>query len=176
MRLKFKNVMLMVMVLTITACEFSLNTPEEYFDRVALNTNSISRFGGQYFNTYLRYVKGGTNTPDFNTCEKYLRNNSIATVVANVKKIKDLQPTKKTKPMIDAALDLYAFVLRSYETDHLMVAKMIDSHAPENDISVAITEMDNKSYDAFVQKYNTLWDIAEAYAKDNGIEVKKMPF
>jgi len=176
MRLNFKNVMLMVMVLTITACEFSLNTPEEYFDRVALNTNSISRFGGQYFNTYLRYIKGGANTTDFNTCEKYLKNNSIATVERNVKKIKELQPTKKTKPMIDAALDLYAFVLKSYQTDHLKVAKMIDNHAPENEINQAINELDNKSYDAFEQKYNKLWDIAEAYARDNGIEVKKMPF
>ncbi|WP_293305480.1 hypothetical protein [Pedobacter sp. UBA5917] len=176
MRLNFKNVMLMVVVLTTTACEFSLNTPEEYFDRVALNTNSISRFGGEYFKTYLKYIKGGVNTPDFNTCEKYLKNNSIARVEQNITKIKDMRPTKKTKPMIDAALDLYAFVLKSYQTDHLKIAKMIDERAPESEISKAITEMDNKSYDAFVQKYNKLWDIADVYAKDNGIEVKKMPF
>lgn len=166
----------MVVVLTITACEFSLNTPEEYFDRVALNTNAISRFGGEYFTIYLKYIKGGVNTPDFNTCEKYLKNNSTSRAEQNVTKIKNLRPTKKTKPMIDAALDLYAFVLKSYQTDHLKIAKMIDARAPEAEINQAITELDNKSYDVFVQKYNKLWGIADVYAKDNGIEVKKMPF
>ncbi|MBK1896186.1 hypothetical protein [Chryseobacterium paridis] len=171
-----KNVILMGTFLTITACEFSRNTPTEYFDRVALNTNQITRFGGQYFNTYLKYIKGGASTPDFNTCEKYLKNNSIATAERNVQKIKELQSTPKTKPMIDAALDLYAFVLNSYKTDHLKIAKMIDNKAPEADIEAAIIEMDNKSYDIFAQKYDNLWKLAEIYAKDNGIEVKKMPF
>lgn len=45
MRLNIKNVMLMVMVLAITACEFSMNTPEEYFNQATLNTNEITRFG-----------------------------------------------------------------------------------------------------------------------------------
>ena len=164
------------MLLTITACEFSLNTPTEYFDRVALNTNSIARFGGQYFNTYQRYIKGGASTADFNTCERYLKNISIATVERNVQKIKEMKSTPKTKPMIDAALDLYAFVLMSYQTDHFKIAKMIDNKAPEDEIEAEIIELDNKSYAIFAQKYDKLWTIAESYAKDNGIEVKKMPF
>lgn len=171
-----KNVILMGMLLTVTACEFSLNTPSEYFDRVALNTNMIARFGGEYFNTYQKYIKGGASTSDFNTCEKYLKNNSIATVERNVQRIKELRPTPKTKPMIDAALDLYAFVLTSYQTDHLKIAKMIDNKAPEAEINAEIIKLDNKSYDLFAQKYDKLWDIAELYAKDNGIEIKKMPF
>ena len=176
MRLNIKNVMFMVMVLAITACEFSFNTPAEYFDRIALNTNSISRFGGEYFNTYLKYIKGGASTTDFNTCEKYLKNNSIATVQRNVTKVKALKPTQKTKPMIDTALNLYAFVLKSYQTDHLKIAKMLDRHASEDEIKKAITGLDHKSYDAFVQKYNKLWNIADVYARDNGIEVKQIPF
>lgn len=172
----FKNVILMGVLLTITACEFSLNTPTEYFDRVALNTNMITRFGGEYFNTYQRYIKGGASTADFNTCEKYLKNYSIATAERNVQKIKELQSTPKTKPMIDASLDLYAFVLMSYKTDHVKIARMIDDKAPEAEINAAIIELDNKSYDLFAKKYDKLWSIAEAYAKENGIEVKKMPF
>jgi outer membrane lipopolysaccharide assembly protein LptE/RlpB len=31
MRLNIKNVMLMVVVLTITACNFTLNTPDDFF-------------------------------------------------------------------------------------------------------------------------------------------------
>ena len=74
------------------------------------------------------------------------------------------------------SLNLYAFVLASYKTDHLRIAKMIDNNAPEIEINVATTELDNKSYEIFMQKYDKLWSIAEQYAKDNGIEVKKMPF
>lgn len=40
--------MLMVMVSAITACNLTVNTPEEYFDQAALNANDISRFGTYY--------------------------------------------------------------------------------------------------------------------------------
>ena len=167
---------LMVAVLSATACKFTLNTPEQYFDRAALNTNTISRFGGDYFNTYQKYIKGGGNTADFNTCEKYLNNYSIAFAAHSLKKVESLTPTDETKPMIDASIDLYNFVLKSYRTDHLEIARMIDQEAPTETIEAAINKLNAKSYGTFAFKYDKLWKIAEQYAKDNGIELKKMPF
>jgi hypothetical protein len=53
---------------------------------------------------------------------------------------------------------------------------MIDKHAPEEEINQALTELDTKPYDAFIEKYNNLWKLADVYARDNKIEVEKMPF
>lgn len=167
---------LMVAVLTATACKFSLNSPEEYFDRAALNTNTLSRFGGEYFNTYQKYIKQVNGQNDFNTCEKYLSNYSIAFAKRDLKKVKALTSTEETKPMIDASIDLYNFVLESYQTDHLQIARMIDRQAPVEEINTAINKLNTKSYESFVLKYDKLWKIAEQYAKDHDITVKTMPF
>jgi len=176
MRLNVKHVMLMVMVLAITACKIPLNSPEEYFDRAALNTNTLSRFGGEYFNTYQKYIKQTNGVGDFNTCEKYLKNYSIAFARRDLKKVKSLAITEETKPMIDASIDLYNFVLESYQTDHIQIARMIDRQAPAEEINTAINKLNTKSYDSFALKYDKLWKIAEQYAKDNDITVKTMPF
>jgi len=166
----------MVMVTTITACNFTLNSPEEYFDRAALNTNTISRFGGNYFNTYQKYIEQTGNTGNFNTCEKYLNNYSVAFAERDLKKVKALTPTRETKAMIDASIDLYNFVLESYKSDHLEIARMIDRQAPAENINSAINKLNMKSYSTFAHKYDKLWKIAEQYAKDHDIAVKTMPF
>lgn len=57
----------MVMVLAITACKILLNSPEEYIDSAALNTNTISRFGSDYFITYQKCIKQANGQGDFNT-------------------------------------------------------------------------------------------------------------
>lgn len=164
----------MVMVSTITACNFRANTPEEYFDQAALNTNQISRFGTYYFEDYQFYLKNVSGTAG-TTCEKYLEN-SILHAEKNLEKIKKLQPTSATKPMLDASITLYSYVLTSYKTEHLKIAKLIDQHESEEQINKALTELDTKPYDAFIEKYNKLWELADIYAKDNYIAVEKMPF
>ncbi|MBT2564387.1 hypothetical protein J7E50_23505 [Pedobacter sp. ISL-68] len=175
MRLNIKNVMLMVMVLTITACEFSFNTPEEYFDRAALNTNGVSRFGTYYFEGYQIYLKSVTGPGKVTNCEKYLQN-AIASAEKDLEKVKKLKPTAKTEAMLNASKDLYTYVLASYKTEHLQVAKMIDNHEPEDKINAVLVKVDTKSYDIFIKKYEKLWKLADVYAKENGIEVEKMPF
>jgi len=165
----------MVVVLTITACGFPLNTPEEYFDQAALNTNGISRFGTYYFEGFQAYLKSTAGPGKVSNCEKYLQN-SIASAEKNLEKVKRLKPTDKTEPMLNASIDLYTFVLANYKTEHLNIARMIDSHAPEDKINEALTHVDTESYDIFIQKYNKVWELADVYAKENGIEVEKMPF
>lgn len=153
-----------------------IHRPEEYFDKAALNTNMISRFGGSYFHTYQKYIKGGGNNASFNSCEKYLQDYSIASAERDLEKVKGLYPGTEAKPMIDASIDLYTFVLQSYKTDHLEIARMIDKNATAESINQAIRTLDEKSYANFAEKYDKLWNIAKTYAKDNGIQVKEMPF
>ncbi|CAH0169391.1 hypothetical protein SRABI27_00978 [Pedobacter sp. Bi27] len=174
MRLNIKNVMLMVMVSTITACNLTVNAPEEYFDQAALNANDISRFGTYYFDGYQEYLKNASGPGKITNCEEYLKN-SIARAEKNLEKVKKLQPTPETKPMLDASILLYNYVLASYKEAHLKIAKMIDQHEPEENINKALTELDTKPYDSFIEKYNKLWKLADVYAKDNNIAVEKTP-
>ena len=170
----FKITLLLLLCID-SSCSL-LHSPEEYFDKTALNTNMLSRFGGNYFYTYEKYIKGGNGTGSFNTCEKYLKNYSIAFAERDLEKVKKLYPSTEAKPMIDASIALYTFVLQSYKTEHLAIARMIDQNAKAEAIDDAIRALDEKSYDRFSEKYNKLWTIARAYAKNNHIEVKEMPF
>ena len=174
-----KTIRLMVLLMScasLLACQFFANSPEEYFDRAALNSNAISRFGGDYFNTYLKYIKGGGGQGLYSTCEKYLNNYSIATAENSLKKVKELYPTQATKPMIEASIDLYTFVLQHYKDEHLKIARMIDEKQPNEAINQAIIAFDEKHYNTFLTKYNKLWDLAKVYAADNGIKLTTSPF
>lgn len=172
--MKYKITLLLLFCIG-SSCNL-IHSPEEYFDKSALNTNAISRFGGSYFYTYQKYIKGSAGTGSFNTCEKYLKNYSIAFAVRDLEKVKGLYPNTETKPMIEASIDLYNYVLQSYQTDHLEIARMIDRKAPAETINEAIKALDDKSYAGFSEKYDKLWTLAKTYAKNNDIEVKEMPF
>lgn len=169
-------VTLLITCMCLSACQFFANSPSEYFDRAALNSNAISRFGGDYFNTYMKYIKGGNATSVYGTCEKYVKNYSIATAENSLKKVKELYPTKETKPMIDASIDLFTFVLQHYKDEHLKIARMIDQQQPNETISQAIIAFDDKYYNTFLTKYNKLWDLAKVYADNNGIKLTQSPF
>ncbi|KIA94107.1 hypothetical protein OC25_10975 [Pedobacter kyungheensis] len=166
---------LMVAVLTATACKFQQNSPEEYFDQAALNTNDISRFGTYYFEGYQKYLKSTSGSGKVTSCEEYLKN-SISRAETNLEKVKQLKQTTETRQMLEASITLYSYVLTSYKSEHLEIAKMIDMHEPEAQINQALTSLDNKPYNAFIDKYNKLWKLASKYAKDNKIEVEEMPF
>ncbi|NQX37764.1 hypothetical protein SAMN05421820_103239 [Pedobacter steynii] len=175
MRYPLFKITLLLLLCINSSCNL-IHSPEEYFDKTALNTNMLSRFGGSYFHTYQKYIKGGAGTGSFNTCEKYLKNYSIAFAERDLKKVEGLYPNTEAKPMIEASIDLYNYVLQSYKTDHLEIAQMIDRKAPEKTINEAIKALDEKSYTGFSEKYDKLWILAKTYAKNNGIEVKEMPF
>ncbi|RZK54149.1 MAG: hypothetical protein EOO87_11195 [Pedobacter sp.] len=158
-------------MLSLSACNFTFNTPEQYFDQTALNSNAISRFGSNYFKTYVQYTGDMQASTQFNTCEKYLTNYSIALLENNIKKVKALSLTTETKLMIEASNDLNNYVLESYKTDHMKVAKLIDAKAPQEQIDQALAELDDKSYDGFAMRFDKLWTIAEKYAADNNIKL-----
>jgi hypothetical protein len=108
------------------------------------------------------------------SAEKYVEQ-SIVMTERSMEKAKGLTPTTETKPMIDASLDLCAFTLESYRTDHLKIAQMIDKKESEDAINKAMQELDEKSGESFGVKYDKLWEIAQKYAKDNGIKLTQMP-
>jgi hypothetical protein len=156
------------------ACQMPAS-PEKYFDAAALNAGAVSHFGSDYFITALEYSKKTVVT----SAGKYNYEQQVGFAIQRVerylKNVNDLMPTKDTKALLDASKDLFRFTLESYRTDHLQIAKMIDSQAPPEDIAQAMEALDRKSYETFLAKYDKLRNIGIQYAKDHHIQLAEIP-
>jgi hypothetical protein len=155
------------------------NTAEEYFDRAALNSNSLMFFGGKDFknmadnkNANQLLVFDDKKMYPAKSYEDYILRNMIPSINQTIEKIKDLKPTEETTPLINASLDLFTFAKSKYETDYIKIAKLMDLKSSQPEIDKAIADMENTSFPLFEAKYKSLWDTALPYAKKHGIEVK----
>jgi hypothetical protein len=160
----------------VEACRLPAS-PEKYFDVTALNANSVSYFGSEYFTKMLGYrgkpLAAGPGVDQYNY-EQQL-GFAIKRVEKYLKNIDELLPTKDTQALIDASKDLFQFTLESYKKDHLPIAKMIDRKAPADEITKAMNDLDKRLYMAFSVRYNKLYEIGTQYAKDNNIKLMEMP-
>ncbi|WP_343303907.1 hypothetical protein AAHN97_20265 [Chitinophaga niabensis] len=161
---------ILILLLLLTACKLPAS-PEKYFDAAALNANSVSHFGSDYFITALGYSKRGSSQFNYEEQIKY----AILRVEGNLENVNKLLPTKDTKAMLDASKDLFQFTLDSYRNDHLPIAKMIDRKAPEEEVAKAMEALDKKSYETFLVKYDKLYNIGTQYARDHDIKLVETP-
>lgn len=145
-------------------------SPEKYFAAAALNANAVSHFGSDYFITALGYSKRQTAS----NYEEQI-NFAIQRVEKYLKNVNDLMATNDNKALLDASKDLFQFTLESYKADHLPIARLIDRKAPEEEVAKAMEELDKKSYETFLVKYDKLHDIGIQYAKDHNIQLMEMP-
>jgi hypothetical protein len=166
---------LCTVILLSTGCSLISVSAEEYFDKAALNANTISNFGSEYFAKREYFLKNTSGDGGVMKSAVTYLEYSINQSEKHLADIKGLPPTTETKPMIDASIDLYQFMIESYKTDYMPIAKMIDSQAPKADIDKAMSDLEAKSYNSFVEKQNKLWQLAQKYAKDNGIKLTTLP-
>lgn len=176
--MKTKAILIALILIFLQSCKME-NTPEEYFDISALNTNLFMDFGSKDFatmkqnkdaNQLIAFDEKGTFPAK--SYEDHILRFKVSYLKQSIKKIEDLKPTDETKPMIDASLDLFNFVKNKYETDYIKIARLMDTKAPQETIDKAIAEMEASSFPVFEAKYKKLWDLALPYAKDHGIDVK----
>jgi hypothetical protein len=164
-----------ILVLLSSGCNLIPVSAEEYFDKAALNANTIANFGSDYFAKREYFLKNTSGDGGVMKSAVTYLEYSISQAEKHLTDIKGLPPTTETKPMIDASIDLYQFMIESYKTDYMPIAKMIDSQAPKAEIDKALSDLDAKSYNSFAEKQNKLWQIAQKYAKDNGIKLTTLP-
>lgn len=172
---KIKLLSLLLLSLFMQSCQ---NTPEEYFDTTALNTNTLTEFGGKDFRTMELNKKSNQllafdekSTFPAKSYEDHILRFKIPYIDQIIEKIKDLKPTEETTPLINASLDLFEFVKGKYKTDYIKIAKLMESNAPKEEIDKAIAEMEKTSFPEFDAKYKKVWDLAMPYAKEHGIQV-----
>lgn len=176
--MKTKIIIAALILIVLQSCKME-NTPEEYFDISALNTNLFMEFGAKDFER-MEQNKGGNQLMAFDekstfpakSYEDHILRFKVPYLKQSIKKIEDLKPTEETTPMINASLDLFKFVEARYEKDYVKIAQLMDQKASKETIDKAIAEMEAANFPAFEAKYQKLWDLALPYAKDHGIEVK----
>lgn len=178
MTVKIKFFYLTVLFTLLQSCQLE-NTPEEYFDRTALNTNILMGFGARDFTTMeqnrnagqlLAYDDNGTFPAK--SYEDHILRFKMPYIDQSIEKIKELKPTDETSEMIQASLDLFEFVKEKYKTDYLKIATLMEKKAPREEIDKALTQMEQTTFPVFDKKYKKLWNLAMPYAKKHGIEVQ----
>ncbi|MBF4516853.1 hypothetical protein IRZ71_10875 [Flavobacterium sp. ANB] len=175
--MKTKIIIAALILIVLQSCKME-NTPEEYFDISALNTNLFMEFGSKDFER-MEQNKNGNQLMAFDekstfpakSYEDHILRFKVPYLKQSIKKIEDLKPTDETTPMINASLDLFKFVEDKYEKDYVKIAKLMDQKASKETIDKAIAEMEAANFPVFEEKYKKLWDLALPYAKDHGIEV-----
>jgi hypothetical protein len=179
----FKNYMLskVYLISIIAFCTFLFsceNTPSEYFDRTALNSNLLVGFGASDFKMMQDYknanqllVFDDKSSFPAKSFEDYVLNNKVKSNAQVIQKIKDLKPTDETTLMINAALELFTFAEDKYKTDYVSIARLMDSKASQQEIDAAIAKMESENFPIFIAKHKKLWDLAMPYAENHGIKV-----
>jgi hypothetical protein len=172
----------MFVLLLSVSCTME-NTPEEYFDRTALNANLLVGFGTQDFNMFrqsklasLPVVENNKTKIGADSYTAYIEKMKLYTLNQQIEKIQALKPTAETKPMIDASLSLFDFVKQKYTTDYTAITRLMDEKAADTTIDKAIAAMEEKNMPELDARFKKLMDIALPYAKKHGIKVTQNKF
>lgn len=173
--MKTKIVLLVLTALIIQSCN---HTPENYFDRAVLNSNTLSNFGSTDLNQIvsLKENKGlmgsvdGKFVPQDNA-ELYVTSWLVVDIENKIKRIEELKPNKDTEEMLKRSLALFNFALERYKTEYLSIAKLLDSGADKKEIDNAIIDFDSKYIVKFTELYNSLIEVGIPYAESHNINV-----
>lgn len=155
------------------------NSPQEYFNRAALNCNTLYGFADSYA------IKRDLGTPQERlTDEKTMATapvkreqvvkEKLATVEENYQKVKSLGSNADAEAMVKSSLALYEFVIPVYKNEYTQLAALYDENAPAEKIAAAEKNIVDKYAGKFEQLYNDVIQKGTAYAEKNGIRVQQV--
>lgn len=171
---------LTILLLFLQSCGIG-TTPENYFDRTALNTNLFSGFGAEDFENYLAAKSQNSLYTELENkewvlqdkLEPHIKTFIIPKLEESMEKVEALSKTSRTEKMIEASLKLHQFTLEKYNTDYITIAKLIDADAPESEITEAIIKFNDENYEKYWDLHTKLMDVALPYAEANNIDVSR---
>lgn len=184
MKKSFLLVMLFVVGLCVTACNFGGVSPQKTFDVLGLNLNKIPYKFSQHFNEIRGQLKNGSLTyiTQDNEVKKgvsaseYVENMYGDMFKKDIEAIKSLQVDDETKPMQQATLDVFNYTQEVYKTDMLSIAKMIDEGKSDDEINTAIETLQNTKGKIIDEKFNKAHDLIFPYADKHGIKYEILEY
>ena len=168
-----KNIHLLILVsfLFFTACNTA--TPEQYFDRAVLNSNTLVGFAGERPISELEYpsvkmAKDGSAVP---MQRKEILDQKIKFMEEDFAKLKGLEETAETKEMLQASIAIYEYVLPVLKTEYAQLANAYDEAASPETIKSETQVIHEKYYTHYNELYQKLIGIGKVYAAKHSIKV-----
>lgn len=165
-------------LLLITCCflfSCSSLSPEQYFSKVALNSNLLYGFAGSGMQREL--ASPSVKLVDEKTLatapmkRTEVLQAKLDAIENNYKEIKDLESNDEVKEMLDASKTLYEYVLPVYRNEYKELAAMYDSNAGADKIAALEKSISDKYEATFLELYSALGKAGKAYAAKHGIKV-----
>lgn len=165
-----------------SSCNLLDKTPEKVFDTVALNANKIPKdFTRNFKELRQQKANGSLQMPAEDgksmrkvDCSEFVAYMYTKTFEADVENVQKLSVNEETKPIIDAALDMYRYADEIYKNDFPAIASMIDAEKPEEEIDAAIQQLNDTKAAELYKKYETTMRLVIPYADKHGVEYKTM--
>lgn len=176
------SILLFVFATSIISCNDNGVNPEKIFAKIGLNGNKIPRSFKTHFNEIRTHISKGTLTivtkenkvKEGVTATEYVENNYPNMFEEDIKEIKKLASDEETKPIIDAGLKMFLYADEIYKNDFVRIAKMIDDKKTNEEIDVAIEELDATKGLELDKKYEAVMRLLLPYADKNKVEYKIM--
>lgn len=170
----------MPIIAFIYSCHFMESRPQEVFATIGLNANKISRsFERDFVEIRQHKENGNIKIPAEDkksmrpaSCVEYVKYAFGMTLKGDIEKINKLRVNEETRPIINAALDMFRYADEIYEKDYPAIAKLIDEGKSDAEIDAAATQLELTKGPALDKKYNTTMDLLLPYAQKHGVKYK----
>jgi hypothetical protein len=167
---------ILIACLALLSC--SSNTPQQYFEKAALNCNFLNGFAGYE-------VKRELATPSEKLVdEKTMKmapvtrvemvKEKLQTVEANFAKVKSLAVTEDTREMLAASTALYEYVLPVYKNEYAQLAALYDDAAAADKIEAMEKSIIEKYQAKFLELYNRVLTTGKTFAAKHNISVREI--
>ncbi len=171
MKIRF---LLKFLFLGFSVCFMSCNsaTPENYFDRTILNSNSFVGFAERFRDFESPSIKLNEKGEQVPMKRMEAISTKIQIIEAGFVKVKDLKETEETKDMVQTAKALHEYVLPVYKTEYVQLAKLYDEGASKEKIADQTQMIHDKYYSGFEDLFNKLISIGKVYAAKHSIKAQ----
>lgn len=179
--MKTQIILFFTIIISIVSCNLINDTPDQIFQTIGLNANKIPTSFERVFKEFRQHKANGTLqlpsedglTMKKATCVEVVRFAYENTFDEDIKRIKNLNPTKEAKPIVNAGIELFEYVDEIQSKDFLIIAKMIDEGKSDEEIDAAARKLDDTKGIMLDKKQSKMMDLLLPYADANGVEYKK---
>lgn len=151
-------------------------TPRETFAIAVLNCNLLHGFAGRGMRSELeqpsvKLVEGGTDkTVPMKRAE--IVDGKIQSAQDALAKVRKLGADDDSKPMIEASIALYEFVLPVYQNEYRKLAELYDSSADPKEIRGLEQSIEQQYQPVFAELHDAVTTAGKAYAAKHQIPVQ----
>ncbi|WP_281233112.1 hypothetical protein [Flavobacterium gelatinilyticum] len=181
--MKIHKIIALVFVSTfLFSCNFFTDSsPNRVFELIGLNANKIPSSYERVFKEYYQQKQNGTlqaladdqKSMRSSTCVEAVNFFYGNTFKEDIKKIHNLSKTDETKPIIEAAIDMFEYAQEIQTNDFPKIAKMIDDGKTQEEVNQAAQQLDNTKGAEVDKKYKKVMELLLPYADKHGVEYKK---